>query len=394
MNHRARTPVIIHVDMDSFFASVELLDRPELLGQPVAVAGHHSRGVITSASYEARAFGVRAAQPVAEAKRRCPQLVLLSSHMEKYSAMSRRIMTIFSEFTPLVEPLSVDEAFLDVTGAQRLFGSPREIGSAIRKRIRAETGLPCSVGIAATKFVAKLASQRAKPDGMLEIEPEQTLAFLNVLPIEMMWGVGEVTAEKLLTRGVETIGELARYPEASLRRAVGDAAANKLHALANGLDPRDVHPERLEKSVGNEETFDHDLTDTTPMMRELLKLSQKVAARLRAKGFMARTIALKVKFSDFRVMTRSHTLSHPTDSSQLFFETVVALLEQADLRGQRVRLLGVRAEQLVDADDVSEPLWGDDDDWRNIDRAADALRAKFGRDAVQPARLVSPVEEE
>lgn len=390
MNHRARTPVIIHVDMDSFFASVELLDHPEYIGKPVAVAGHHTRGVITSASYEARAFGVRAAQPVAQARQLCPQLVLLNSHMEKYSAMSRRIMAVFAEFTPLVEPLSVDEAFLDVTGAQRLFGTPRDIGTAIRNRVREETGLPCSVGIASTKFVAKLASQRAKPNGMLEIEHAHTLEFLHALPIEMMWGVGQVTAEKLLGRGIETIGELARYPEASLRRAVGDAGARKLHALANGQDPRDVHPERIEKSVGNEETFDHDLTDPTPMLRELLKLSQKVAARLRGKGFMARTIAIKVKFSDFRVTTRSHTLSHPTDSSQLVYETAATLLEQADIRGQRVRLLGVRAEQLVDADDVSEPLWGGEDEWRSIDRTADELRAKFGGNVVQPARLIEP----
>lgn len=313
--------------------------------------------------------------------------------MEKYSAMSRRIMSVFAEFTPLVEPLSVDEAFLDVSGAQRLFGSPRDIGAAIRSRILEETGLPCSVGIATTKFVAKLASQRAKPNGMLEIEHDHTLEFLHALPVEMMWGVGQVTAQKLLGRGIETIGELAVYPEASLRRAVGEAAAQKLHALANGRDPRDVHPERVDKSVGNEETFDHDLTDTTPMMRELLKLSQKVSARLRAKGFMARTIAIKVKFSDFRVITRSHTLSHPTDSSQLVYETAVSLLEQADLRGQRVRLLGVRGEQLVDADDVSEPLWGGNDEWRSIDRTADELRAKFGGNVVQPARLLEPNED-
>lgn len=391
MTQRARTPVILHVDMDSFFASVELLDHPELLGKPVAVAGHHERGVITSASYEARAFGVRAAIPVGMAKQLCPSLVILESHMEKYTAISRRIMTIFAEFTPLVEPLSVDEAFLDVTGAKRLLGSPREIAFKIRERITQETGLPSSVGIATTKFVAKLASQKAKPNGVLEIEPERTLEFLHSLPIEAMWGVGKVTREKLISRGVHSVGELAEYPKEKLRRAVGDAAAHKLHALANGYDPRSVETDRIEKSVGNEATFDSDISDPTPLMRELLKHSQQVAARLRAKGFMARTVAIKIKFADFSVITRSHTLPDPTDSSQRIYETAVMLFEQADLAGQRVRLLGVRAEQLVDADLVSEPLWGNDDDnWRAIDKASDQLRAKFGRNAVNPARLIDP----
>lgn len=391
MTHRARIPVILHVDMDSFFASVELLDHPEMIGKPVAVAGHHERGVITSASYEARAFGVRAAIPVGMAKQLCPQLVILDSHMEKYTAMSRRIMTIFTEFTPLVEPLSVDEAFLDVTGARRLLGSPREIAFKVRERIHEVTGLPSSVGIATTKFVAKLASQRAKPNGVLEIEPQRTLDFLHALPVEAMWGVGKVTREKLIGRGVHTIGDLAVYPKDKLRRAVGEAAAQKLHMLANGLDPRSVDTERIEKSIGNEGTFDRDIADPTPLLRELLKHSQQVAARLRAKAFMARTVAIKMKFADFSVISRSHTLPDPTDSSQRIYETAVMLFEQADLAGRRLRLIGVRAEQLVDSDSVSEPLWGNsDDEWRAIDKASDELRAKFGRDAVSPASLIDP----
>lgn len=391
MTHQTIVPAILHVDMDSFFASVELLDHPELIGKPVAVAGHSERGVITSATYEARAFGVRAASPVGEAKRICPQLVLLPSHMEKYTAMSRRIMTVFTEFTPLVEPLSVDEAFLDVTGAQRLLGTPREIAFKIRERISSETGLPSSVGIASTKFVAKLASQKAKPNGVLEIEPAHTLQFLHALPIQAMWGVGRVTGEKLIGRGVDTIGDLAVYPVEKLKRALGEASALKLHELANGRDARAVSTDRIEKSVSNEETFEHDISDPTPLMRELLKLSQKVSARMRGKNFMARTIGIKVKFSDFSVITRSHTLPDPTDSSQRIYDTAVALLEEAELAGRRVRLIGVHASQLVDRDVVSEPLWGDDDAaWRTIDKTSDALNAKFGRGAITPARLIDP----
>lgn len=390
-SHQAPTPAILHVDMDAFFASVELLDHPEFIGKPVAVSGHSTRSVITSATYEARKFGVRSAMPTTQAKQLCPQLVLLEPHMEKYREMSRRIMKIFNEFTPLVEPLSVDEAFLDVTGARRLLGTPREIAFKIRDRIREETHLPSSVGIATTKFVAKLASQRAKPDGVLEIEADHTSEFLHALPIEAMWGVGRVTAEKLLRRGIETVGDLAAYPTEKLRRAVGDAAAQKLHELANGRDPRHVNTERVEKSVGHEETFDHDISDLTPLRREILKLSQKTAARLRAKGFMARTLSIKVKLSDFSVLTRSHTLPDPTDSSQRIYETSVALLEEAHLEGRKVRLLGVRGEQLVDASLVTEPLWGDDDSsWRAIDKTSDSLRAKFGSGAVTPARLIEP----
>lgn len=391
MTHRSPSPAILHVDMDAFFASVELLDHPELVGKPVAVAGGSDRGVITSATYEARVFGVRAAIPVGEAKRLCPQLILLRSHMDKYTAMSRRIMSIFAEFTPLVEPLSVDEAFLDVTGSQRLLGTPREIAFTIRERIAAETGLPSSVGIASTKFVAKLASQKAKPNGVLEIEPAHTLQFLHALPIQAMWGVGRVTGEKLLSRGIETIGDLATYPLDKLKRAVGETSGVKLHELANGRDARAVKTERIEKSVSNEETFEHDISDPTPLMRELLKLSQKVAARMRGKNFMARTIGIKIKFADFSVITRSHTLPDPTDSSQRIYETAVALMEQAELAGRRVRLVGVHASQLVDRDFVSEPLWGDDDTaWRVIDKTTDALNAKFGSGAVTPARLITP----
>ena len=381
--------------MDAFYASVELLEHPELLGKPVAVGADSERSVISSASYEARARGVRSAMSVAMAKKLCPELVLLPVSMEKYRVVSRQVMAVFTEFTPLVEPLSIDEAFLDVTGAQRLMGQPREIADALRKRVYAVTGLPCSVGIANTKFVAKLASQRAKPNGVLQIEAARTLDFLHSLPVEAMWGVGRATEEKLRSRGINTVAELADAPIAQLKRAVGDAAAQKLHDLANGRDPREVNTERIEKSVSSEETFAHDLTDPTPIMREILKLSKKTAARIRGKGFMARTITLKVKFADFSAITRSHTLPEPTDSSQRIYETACELFEKAEIAGRAVRLIGVGGEQLTPAESVAEPLFSDVDDesWRALDRTTDQLRGKFGNVAPAPASLLrSPGE--
>ena len=387
--------VFLHVDMDAFYASVELLERPDLLGKPVAVGGDNNRSIVTSATYEARTRGVRSAMPVSQAKRLCPELVILPVSIEKYRAMSRRIMMIFNEFTPLVEPLSIDEAFLDVTGAQRLMGNPREIADALRKRVFEVTGLPCSVGIATTKFVAKLASQRAKPNGVLQIEAAHTLDFLHSLPVEAMWGVGRATEEKLRSRGINTVAELADAPIAQLKRAVGEAAAQKLHDLANGRDPREVNTERIEKSVSSEETFARDLTDSTPIMREILKLSKKTAARMRGKGFMARTITLKVKFSDFSAITRSHTLPEPTDSSQRIYETACELYEKAEIAGRAVRLIGVGGELLTPAESVAEPLFSDvgDESWRALDRTTDELRGKFGDVAPAPASLLRPPRE-
>lgn len=387
--------VFLHVDMDAFYASVELLERPDLLGKPVAVGGDNNRSIVTSATYEARTRGVRSAMPVSQAKRLCPELVILPVSIEKYRAMSRRIMMIFNEFTPLVEPLSIDEAFLDVTGAQRLMGNPREIADALRKRVFEVTGLPCSVGIATTKFVAKLASQRAKPNGVLQIEAAHTLDFLHSLPVEAMWGVGRATEEKLRSRGINTVAELADAPIAQLKRAVGEAAAQKLHDLANGRDPREVNTERIEKSVSSEETFARDLTDSTPIMREILKLSKKTAARMRGKGFMARTITLKVKFSDFSAITRSHTLPEPTDSSQRIYETACELYEKAEIAGRAVRLIGVGGELLTPAESVAEPLFSDvgDESWRALDRTTDELRGKFGDVAPAPASLLRPPSE-
>ena len=379
---------LLHVDMDSFFVSVELLDRPELVGLPVAAANDTSRSVVSSASYEARRFGVRSAMPVARAKQLCPQLVLIPPTFEKYRAASKRVMEIFEEFTPLVEPLSIDEAFLDVAGTVRLFGAPIEIARQIRERVREETGLPASVGLAATKFVAKLASQRAKPDGILEIPPDRTLDFLHRLPVEAMWGVGRATAGALKARAIHSVADLAAEPLSSLIRIVGDASARKLHELANGLDARAVETHRVEKSIGHEETFASDVSDRSTLERELLRLSTRTGERLRAAGLEARTVAIKVRWSNFETVSRSRTLPEATNAGNRIYRTARELLDSLDSAARPVRLIGVRAEQLQAAGSDLSALWGEDDDWRAVDRAVDRVRGRFGSAGVKPASLL------
>ena len=376
--------------MDSFFVSVELLDRPELRGVPTAVAHETGRSVVSSASYEARAFGVRSAMPVARARQLCPQLVLIEPAFSKYRDASRQVMGIFHEFTPLVEPLSIDEAFLDVAGAAKLFGAPAEIAGRLRAEIRARTGLPASVGLAGTKHVAKLASQRAKPDGVLEIPPSRTLEFLHPLPVEAMWGVGGATARALHARAIHTVGELAREPLPSLERAVGRAAAAKLHELANGRDPREVRTTRLEKSIGHEETFAFDETRQEVLVQELLRLSTRTAERLRAHGAQARTIALKVRWSDFETITRSRTLPQATNATQRIYRTVSELFSALDAVGRPVRLIGVRAEHLVHTGSDALALWNEDEGWQAVDATVDLVRSRFGATGLTPARLLKP----
>ena len=375
--------------MDSFFVSVELLDRPELRGLPVAAAHDTARSVVSSASYEARRFGVRSAMPIARAKQLCPQLILLPPVYEKYRDASRAVMQIFHEFTPLVEPLSIDEAFLDVAGSVKLFGSPGEIARQLRERVRERTGLPASVGLAASKFVAKLASQRAKPDGALEIPPHRTLEFLQPLPIQAMWGVGQATARALQSRAIRTVADLAREPLPSLERIVGVASARRLHDLANGRDARAVETTRAEKSIGHEETFARDEVDGAVLQRELLRLSTRTAERLRALGAEARTIAIKVRWEDFETVNRSRTLQEATNSTQRIYRTAVTLFEQLRASGRPVRLIGVRAEQLIDEGSDPAGLWSDDDDWKAVDQAVDEVRGRFGAAGVTSASLLT-----
>ena len=378
---------MLHVDMDSFFVSVELLDRPDLIGKPVVVGGASGRSVVSSASYEARAFGVRSAMPIGQALARCPQLVILPGSYDKYRVASRAVMAIFAEFTPLVEPLSIDEAFLDVDGSRKLFGEPIEIARAIRERVREVTGLPASVGLGGTKFIAKLASQRAKPDGILEIPPARSLDFLHPLPVGAMWGVGSATEKALRSRAIHTVADLAREPLDSLRRLVGAASAQKLHDLANGRDARDIVTSRVEKSIGHEETFAQDVTDSKVLSRELLRLSAKIGERLRSAEFEARTVAIKVRWANFETVSRSRTLPEATNSSRRLFQTASELFEALDVAGRPVRLIGVRAEQLIPEGSDPAGLWSEDDGWRAVDTAVDELRERFGA-AVAPARLL------
>jgi DNA polymerase-4 len=378
---------ILHVDMDAFFVSVELLRRPELRGRPVLVGGTAGRGVVAAASYEARRYGVNSAMPMSVALQRCPDAVVLRGDYARYAEYSERVMTIFRELTPLVEPLSIDEAFLDVSGARRLHGTPAEIAWTIRRRVLDETGLTCSVGVAASKYVAKVASSRAKPDGMLVVPAAQTTAFLHPLPVSALWGVGRVTEQSLLKLGLRTVGDVAEMPVDVLERAVGSALAARLTRLANGIDPRDVETRRVEKSIGHETTFQHDLVDRDDIARELLRLATDVGVRLRRAEMVARTVTLKLRYGDFTTVTRSRTLAEPTDVARRIYDEALVPLDELVGEGRRIRLIGVRAEHLRPAGSGA-PLWDPDEEWRDAERTIDEVTRRFGRGAVRPAALV------
>jgi DNA polymerase IV len=380
---------ILHVDMDAFFASVEVRRRPDLRGRPVVVGGAGPRGVVSSASYEARVYGVRSAMPGTRARRLCPDAIFLPPDFPAYTAASRAVMAIFRDMTPLVEPLSMDEAFLDVSGAARLLGRPAEIAAAIRRRILDEQQLTCSVGVAPTKFVAKLASTRAKPNGLVVVPTERVLDYLHPLPVEALWGVGERSAETLRRLGLVRVGDLAEAPIGMLRSALGDAAAQHLHELSWGRDPRRVVSEHVEKSIGAETTFDVDVADPGVIRRALLALADKTAGRLRRAGQIGRTIVIKVRLADFRTFNRSRTLPVATDVTREIFETAWALFE-ALRPGDRIRLIGVRVEGLapVDAAPRQLTLGERERGWREAERAADAAEARFGPGVVRPASLL------
>jgi len=379
---------ILHVDMDAFFASVELLERPELVGLPVIVGHKGARSVVTAATYEARKYGVNSAMPMSVALRRCPNAIVLEPHFDRYKYFSSRVMAIFNDITPLVEPLSIDEAFLDVAGARKLMGSTWQIGTQLRARVFAETGLHCSVGGAATKFIAKLASGLAKPDGLLVVPLDGTLDLLHPLPISALWGVGAKTEEQLTRLGLRTVGDVAHTPLATLQHKVGAASGSKLHDLAWARDPRVVSPRADEKSVGHEVTFEHDVTDPRTIRRELLRMSDQVAVRMRAAGVEGRTVVLKLRFGDFTTITRSRTLGEPTDLGRRIYDEVTTVYEALGKQNSRIRLVGVRMEQLAPAGGAPVGLWETDDGWRDAEQAMDAVTAKFGRGLVRPAALV------
>lgn len=379
---------ILHVDMDAFYASVEVLDDPSLAGKPIIVGAPEGRGVVSSASYEARRFGVRSAMPVSQALRLCPTATVVMPHFDRYLALSSQVMQIFSEITPLVEPLSIDEAFLDVRGARRLWGSPREIARMLRERVLDETGLTCSVGAAATKHVAKMASTISKPDGLLVVAEAETAAFLAPRSVRQLWGVGPKSSEALESRGIRTVADVLATSDAMLQRALGPAMAERVWHLARGIDAREVDTERVEKSVGHEETFHDDIGDTRTLHVELRRLADRVGARLRAHGVEAATIALKLRFSDFTTLSRSRTLPEPTAVGQRIGEAAIELFDGVD-RPLPVRLLGVRGERLRPAA-VSSMLWDDDAEWRRVEDALDGAAARFGRGAITRAALLGP----
>jgi DNA polymerase-4 len=383
---------ILHVDMDAFYASVEIRDRPDLAGLPVIVGSASGRSVVLSASYEARAFGVRSAMPMMRARRLCPQAVIIPPTHGLYAAVSREVMAVFRSVTPEVEPLALDEAFLDVSGALRRLGTPAQIGELIRAAVRGQQGIICSVGVATCKFVAKLASIQCKPDGLLVIPADGILEFLHPLPVSALWGVGDRTGRVLAGLGLRTVANLAHAPPASLERALGRSAGAHLTALAWGRDDRKVLPGALEKSIGAEETFAADVEDPEVIRRELLRLSGRTARGLRSAGCAARTVVVKLRLADFTTITRSRTLPEPTDVAQQVYATACALYAAAGLDARaRLRLVGVRATGLVPAAAAEEQLaFGERPvAWREAEQAVDRIAGRFGTDAVRPAALVN-----
>jgi len=385
---------ILHVDMDAFFASVEERDNPALKGKAVVV-GTGVRGVVSAASYEARKFGIHAAMPVGRAKRLAPHAIFVPPNMSRYSEVSSHIMEIFRSVTPLVEPLSLDEAFLDVTGAKRLLGDGREIAKQIRAKVEASEGITCSVGIATTKFIAKLASGRCKPNGMLEIAEDRVLEFLHPLPVNAIWGVGPKTNEELQKLGLRTVADIANTPRQTLIRALGEAAGASLYELSWGRDYRDVEPEEVDKSISAAETFDSDTEDQEIVLRELLRLTEKATYRMREKDFSARTISIKVRFADFKTISRSKTVPLAISATHEVFEVVKTLFLGLKLDRARIRLVGVSLDGLEDGIDASEQLvLGErENGWRQATAAMDKASARFGQGSVRPARLLDELDE-
>ena len=379
---------ILHVDMDAFFASVELLEHPELVGRPVIVGGASGRGVVSAASYEARIYGVTSAMSMAEAHRRCPQAVVLPVRHGLYSRVSRRVMEILGRVTPMMEKVSVDEAFLDVSGARRRMGPPVAIARWIRAEVRERIGVPASVGVAATKFVAKLAASHAQPDGLLLVPADATRDFLDVLPVGALWGVGDKSARVLQRWGIRDVRTLAATDVRRLEKILGTAAGRHLHDLSHGIDPRPVTPEHEEKSVGTESTFFETITDRAHARRVLLDQTHQCAARLRAGDLRGRVVVLKARGADFVTVTRSRTLTAPTDLARDLFAVVERLFDALPTPGGGFRLLGVRVEGLARADDGVQLLLGEDPRRGASERAADAVRRRWGSSALAPASLL------
>ncbi|SOD74340.1 DNA polymerase-4 [Jatrophihabitans sp. GAS493] len=402
---------ILHVDMDAFFASVEIRRRPELRSKPVIVGGG-VRGVVAAASYAARRYGVRSAMPIGQALRLCPQAVVIAPDREAYTAASQQVMAILRDVTPHVEPLSLDEAFLDISGVRRLNGPPRETAEGIRRSVFDALGLTCSVGVATSKFVAKLASARCKPNGLLVVPADGVLQFLHPLPVTVLWGVGARTAEPLHRLGIRSVADLAATPLDTLRRAVGVSTAQHLHDLSWGRDSRAVTEREPERSISSDRTYDTDLTRADQVHTELLRLSADVSARVRSRGLVARTVGIKIRFADFTTITRVRTLPTWVDTTDAIHAEVADLYDHLALDRPRIRLVGVKCENLREAASTSQQLSFDLDpvpadsgrplaasapDARARARAkselvADAARARFGDSALSRASLLRAPE--
>jgi DNA polymerase-4 len=385
---------ILHVDMDAFYASVEQRDDPALRGRPVAVGSAGGRGVVAAASYEARRFGVHSAMPMVRARRLCPDLVVVPARFDRYREVSRRVMGLLRDVTPLVEPLSLDEAFLDVSGAVRLFGDPVTIAQRIRADVRREVDLPCSVGVGPTKFVAKLLSGKAKPDGWAHWPADEVAARLRPLPVSDLWGAGPRTVERLSSYGFRTVGQIADADLRTLQRVVGDALGSQLHRLAQGRDARSVTPHEPARSVSAEMTFEEDVDDPAVLRRHLLRLTEKVGRRLRAAGLSGRTITLKVRFASFETVTRSATLAAPTDRTHDIATVAQRQLDGLRLERSRIRLIGVGVGNLGDGEaahqmslEVDDTPLGDPR-WEQVERVADAVVERFGGRGVSYASLL------
>ena len=377
--------------MDAFYASVEVREDPSLAGKPVAVGGGGPRGVVMAASYEARKFGVHSAMPGVRARRLCPDLIFVRPNFDLYRIESDAVLQILFSFTPIVEQISLDEAFLDVGGSIRLFGDPVVIGEKIRARVRAERALACSVGVAPNKFLAKLASERAKPDGLVHVPAGGVREFIEPLPPRALWGVGEQTAGALERLGVRTVGDIVALPDGVLERAFGAGPAAHLLALSKGEDDRHVVPYEPAKQISAEQTFERDLDAPDHIRREVLRLADRVAQRLRSSGSSARTVTIKVRFSDFKTITRSRTLSAPTDGAAKIYAAARDLYAALRLHRPRIRLLGVAASGLVAGGGPEQLKIGERPDrWGAADRAVDRLRERYGGDPVERAAVAEP----
>ncbi len=383
---------ILHVDMDAFFASVTERDHPELKGKAVVI-GAGVRGVVTSANYEARKFGIKAAMPVGRAQRLAPHAIFIPPDHKRYSEVSEHIMEIFHSFTPLVEPISLDEAFLDVTKAKRLLGDGRAIATAIRAKVEEQEGITCSVGIASSKFIAKLASQRCKPNGMLEIPDDRVLTFLHPLPVSALWGVGPKTNEALERLGLHTVGDIAQTPEQTLIRALGQAAGQSLYELAWGRDDRDVIPEEPDKSISAAETFDRDIDDPEIIAKEILRKWERASSRMRQRSPFAKAIKLKIRFADFTTINRSKTLPLPIDTTHEIYEIAKGLYEALAIGRARIRLVGVSLDNLHTDSHEQLVLGARESSWRELQGGIDAAKARFGSDSVRPGRLIDESDE-